>query len=76
MKNKTKVKFTALAVGQEFYTDDVNGGTKWRKTLKNKNFKGLESGEAVCLSHATHPSQNGRIKYFNHVANAFIDSVI
>ena len=69
MKNKTKVKFTTLEVGQDFYTD---GGHKWRKTLQNKNWKGLESGEAVCLSHATHPSQNGRIKYFNHVANAYI----
>jgi hypothetical protein len=74
MKNKTKVKFTSLDVGQEFYTPDVNGGTLWKKTLKNKNFKGLESGEAVCLVHATHPSENGRIKYFNHVANAYIES--
>ena len=76
MKNKTKVKFTTLEVGQVFYTADVNGGTKRRKTLENKNFKGLECGEAVCLAHATTPSQNGRIKYFNHVENAFIDSAI
>jgi len=69
MKNNTKVKFTTLEVGQEFYTSD---GSKWRKTLKNKNFKGLESGEAVCLSNETYPSQNGRVKYFNHVENAFI----
>jgi hypothetical protein len=73
MKNtrKIKVKFTTLEVGEEFETST---GVRWRKTLINKNFKGQESGEAICIRHDACPSQVGRLKYFNHVANAFVVS--